>query len=327
APVGAHRDLLAYLVRRLLENGANSSFVNQIVDTKVPPEAVARDPFDAQPGALPKPRDLFGATRRNSTGFDLSDDVTLAAIEAARATGPAGPPPSLSPDQALASAQPWRAPVALRAQVLRRAADLYEHHQGQIFATLAREAGKTLPDCVGELREAVDFLRYYASCAEARDPNALGTMTAISPWNFPLAIFTGQIAAALACGNAVLAKPAEQTPRIAGLAVSLLHQAGVPTSALQLVPGDGSVGADLTGDPRVDGVVFTGSTETAHKIRQTMADHLDPGAPLVAETGGLNAMIIDSTALPEQAVRDVIASAFQSAGQRCSALRCLYVQD
>ncbi|MDX5349635.1 MAG: L-glutamate gamma-semialdehyde dehydrogenase, partial [Paracoccaceae bacterium] len=189
------------------------------------------------------------------------------------------------------------------------------------------EAGKTLPDAVAELREAVDFLRYYAEGAETLVYPARGVFACISPWNFPLAIFCGQIAAALAAGNAVLAKPAEQTPLIAALAVDHLLAAGVPATALQLLPGDGSVGAALTRDPRVNGVAFTGSTETAQAIRRSMADHLDPTAPLIAETGGLNAMLVDSTALPEQAVRDIIASSFQSAGQRCSALRCLYVQE
>ena len=361
APVGAHRDLLAYLVRRLLENGANSSFVNQIVDEDVPPEEVARDPFATLDGAgtagLLAPAALFGAARANSAGFDLSDAQTLARIGDARAVDlpPAGPRvagpvsgaahPVSNPATgaeigtvieadpatiaaALAAAAPWAAPVAERAATLRRAADLYEENFGPIFAALAREAGKTLPDAVGELREAVDFLRYYAAEAERIVPAPLGVVSAISPWNFPLAIFTGQIAAALAAGNAVLAKPAEQTPIIATLAVDLLHRAGVPAAALQLMPGPGgTVGAALTSDPRISGVVFTGSTETAARIRTAMAAHLAPGAPLIAETGGLNAMIVDSTALPEQAVRDIVASAFRSAGQRCSALRCLYVQE
>ncbi len=360
APVGAHRDLLAYLVRRLLENGANSSFVNQIADDGVPPEDIARDPFAVLEGATPpaglvKPAAIFGAGRVNSAGFDLTDQATLARIAAARdvpipdatpSTAPSGPQRAvINPATgervagvqeadadciaaALALATPWDAPVGDRAEILRRAADLYEQNFGLIFATLAQEAGKNLPDAVGELREAVDFLRYYADQAARNDAPPLGIVAAISPWNFPLAIFTGQIAAALATGNAVLAKPAEQTPLIAAIAVRLLHQAGVPQSALLLLPGDGAtVGAALTSDPRVDGVVFTGSTDTALRIRRSMATHLAPGAPLIAETGGLNAMIVDSTALPEQAVRDIIASAFQSAGQRCSALRCLYVQD
>lgn len=362
APVGAHRDLLAYLVRRLLENGANSSFVNQIVNESVPPSEVAACPFAALPMAraprgLLAPADLFGAGRVNARGFDLSDPAVLARIEVARnvtlpdaapiVAGPVSGPsrPVQNPATgavvaqvteadaatvavALDAARAWAAPAAERAAVLCRAADLYEESFGPIFAALAQEAGKTLGDAVSELREAVDFLRYYANegALDTRPPR--GPVVAISPWNFPLAIFTGQIAAALMAGNAVLAKPAEQTPIIAALAVRLLHRAGVPATALQLLPGDGaSVGAALTRDPRVKCVVFTGSTETAQIIARTMAAHLAPGTPLIAETGGLNAMVVDSTALPEQAVRDVVASAFRSAGQRCSALRCLYVQD
>ena len=369
APVGAHRDLLAYLVRRLLENGANSSFVNQIVDEDVAPEEVAACPLDAVSAMLPdltnraiaRGPDLFAPERRNSEGFDLTDAPTLARIDDARdpfgktefaaqpilackVTG-ASPKRVLNPatgqlvgrvtdatradvDGALAAAKPWKATPTERAAILNRAADLYEENFGSIFALLAREAGKTLADAVAELREAVDFLRYYAARGLELNRPPLGTFACISPWNFPLAIFTGQIAAALAAGNAVLAKPAEQTPLIAALGVALLHKAGVPASALQLLPGDGAtVGARLTSDARVNGVCFTGSTETALMIRRAMAEHLAPGAPLIAETGGLNAMIVDSTALPEQAVRDIVASSFQSAGQRCSALRCLYVQD
>ncbi|MCB2128400.1 MAG: bifunctional proline dehydrogenase/L-glutamate gamma-semialdehyde dehydrogenase PutA [Rhodobacteraceae bacterium] len=369
APVGAHRDLLAYLVRRLLENGANSSFVNQIVDEDVAPETVAGCPFDAVEAMLPgltnrairKGPELFAPERANSLGFDLTDAPTLARIDAERdafaKTEFAAQPilackvEGLKPrrvvnpatgqlvgrvtdasaadvGRAIGAARPWSAPAAERAAILNRAADLYEENFGAIFALLAREAGKSLADAVAELREAVDFLRYYAARGlELRQP-PLGVFTCISPWNFPLAIFTGQISAALAAGNAVLAKPAEQTPLIAAYAVALMHKAGVPASALQLLPGDGAtVGAGLTSDARVNGVCFTGSTETAMLIRKAMARHLAPGAPLIAETGGLNAMIVDSTALPEQAVRDIVASSFQSAGQRCSALRCLYVQE
>ncbi len=366
APVGAHRDLLAYLVRRLLENGANSSFVNQIVDEDVTPETVAACPLtameamDAVPNpAIPTAPHIFGA-RVNSKGFDLTDSADLAAIAAARvphletlfdarprlagsvaggqrvpvrnpATGAVvgNVLPATAPDvqTALAAAKLWDAAPAERAKTLLRAADLYEANFGPIFALLAREAGKSLADAVGELREAVDFLRYYAGQGAALSDAPRGTFACISPWNFPLAIFTGQIAAALAAGNAVLAKPAEQTPLIATLAVDLLLKAGVPDTALQLLPGDGSVGAALTQDARVGGVCFTGSTATALKIRTSMAQHLDPTAPLIAETGGLNAMLVDSTALPEQAVRDIVASSFQSAGQRCSALRCLYLQE
>jgi RHH-type proline utilization regulon transcriptional repressor/proline dehydrogenase/delta 1-pyrroline-5-carboxylate dehydrogenase len=369
APVGAHKDLLAYLVRRLLENGANSSFVNQIVDDNVPPETVAACPFaalaDAPKGLNPKIANgpnLFGPMRRNARGWDLTDARDLHAIAEARASweqaefaaapliagdasggdnlsvrNPANPADCLGEvtqtsaedvQTALGAARKWDADAATRADVLRRAADLYEKHFGPIFAILAREAGKTQADAVGELREAVDFLRYYAGQAETLAHPARGVFTCISPWNFPLAIFTGQIAGALAAGNGVLAKPAEQTSIIAHYATGLLHQAGVPREVLQLLPGDGAtVGAALTSDARVDGVAFTGSTETAKRIQAAMADHMAPGVPLIAETGGLNAMIVDSTALPEQAVRDVIASAFQSAGQRCSALRCLYLQE
>ncbi len=369
APVGAHKDLLAYLVRRLLENGANSSFVNQIVDDAVPPEQVAACPFAALE-ALPRGRnpklatgpELFGAARRNARGWDLAcahdlDEIATARAPFERATFAAGPLLASAPQggaayqahnpanpqdglgrvvtasgadiaAALGAATPWQATAQARAAVLLRAADLYEQNFGQFFALLAREAGKTQADAVGELREAVDFLRYYAGQAHSLRAPARGIFTCISPWNFPLAIFTGQIAGALAAGNGVLAKPAEQTPMIAHLATQLLHKAGVPRAVLQLLPGPGpEVGAALTSDSRVAGVAFTGSTATALRIRGNMAQHMAPGAPLIAETGGLNAMVVDSTALPEQAVRDVLASAFQSAGQRCSALRCLYVQE
>ncbi|HHX91535.1 MAG TPA: bifunctional proline dehydrogenase/L-glutamate gamma-semialdehyde dehydrogenase PutA [Paracoccus sp.] len=362
APVGAHRDLLAYLVRRLLENGANSSFVNQIVDEDVTPETVAACPFEAHTGrgAVPAGTDIFRPERANSRGLDLSAAPDLALIDAARvpfaatvftaapriaapvtaSSGTAALNPARPGDQvgcvqtasaadvgaALAQARVWQASGTERAAILNRAADLYEAESGPIFALLAREAGKTQADALGELREAVDFLRYYAARITP-DMQPRGVIACISPWNFPLAIFTGQIAGALAAGNGVLAKPAEQTPLIAAFAVDLMHRAGVPRAVLQFLPGGGATGAALSADPRVAGVVFTGSTETALSIRRAMAAHLDPGAPLVAETGGLNAMIVDSTALPEQAVRDILASAFQSAGQRCSALRCLYVQD
>jgi len=375
APVGAHRDLLAYLVRRLLENGANSSFVNQIVDEAVSAAEIAGDPFDA--AGAPKPNahirrgpDLFAPERVNSRGWDLTDPLEVTEIEHARAPfaahqweaapliaggvrgthrreawNPARPGDKVGHvmeaaaedvEVALAAArqgaESWAAtPVAERAEALRRTADLYEAHGPELFALCTREAGKTMFDAVAELREAVDFLRYYAAEAEAAGDTAdppRGVFACISPWNFPLAIFTGQIAAALATGNAVLAKPAEQTPLIAARAVHLMHEAGIPRAAIQLLPGDGpTVGARLTSDARVDGVCFTGSMETAAAIHRAMADHLAPHAPLIAETGGLNAMIVDSTALPEQAVRDIIASAFQSAGQRCSACRMLYVQE
>ena len=368
APVGAHEDLLAYLVRRLLENGANSSFVNQIVDEDVPPAVVAADPFETlKPGSpVTKAAELFAPDRANSNGWDLTHTPTLRTIEGGRENyknstwiahsilhdagkfqktdamakdlrpvlDPAdgtivGEVYAARPEDiaaAMTRARPWGANVADRAAALNRAADLYEAHAPELFALLAREAGKTLPDCIGELREAVDFLRYYAAEATKADAPARGLWTCISPWNFPLAIFTGQIAAALATGNGVLAKPAEQTGLIAYRAVQLLHEAGVPTDALQLLPGGGAVGAALTSDARINGVAFTGSTATALKIRVAMAQHCAPGTPLIAETGGLNAMIVDSTALPEHAVRDIINSSFRSAGQRCSALRCLYVQ-
>ncbi|MCA0043191.1 bifunctional proline dehydrogenase/L-glutamate gamma-semialdehyde dehydrogenase PutA [Celeribacter litoreus] len=362
APVGAHQDLLAYLVRRLLENGANSSFVHQIVDENVSPEMIALDPFEAletakAPRTLVAPSKIFGEERVNARGWDLTDEGVLADLASRRdidfleaapitVTAPTGTRvPVINPatgdeigavieadtatvENALDDAAIWSASPAERAAVLRRAADLYEANAPEIFSLLAREAGKNWPDAIGEVREAVDFLRYYAGEGEVDPRDPRGVITAISPWNFPLAIFTGQISAALIAGNAVLAKPAETTPLIAHRAVTLLHEAGVPRNVLQLLTGRGStVGAALTSDPRIKGVVFTGSTDTAQRINRTMAEHLTPGTPLIAETGGLNAMIVDSTALAEQAVRDIVASAFQSAGQRCSALRCLYVQE
>ncbi|HWK63423.1 MAG TPA: bifunctional proline dehydrogenase/L-glutamate gamma-semialdehyde dehydrogenase PutA [Rhizobiaceae bacterium] len=375
APVGAHSDLLAYLVRRLLENGANSSFVHQIVDEEVEPEEIARDPFEtialqgpAANPAIPRPSEIFGAGRRNSKGWDITDPVTLATIEegrahfagpdrwsakpVTRAAGDCKPRKILNPANpnevvgtvyeasaeqvplaigAAVEAQPRWAdrPVAERAAILDRAADLYEANAIEFFALATREAGKTLADGVSEVREAVDFLRYYAAEAGRAEPGtqARGVIACISPWNFPLAIFTGQIAAALVSGNAVIAKPAEQTPLIAARAVALLREAGIPEDVVQLLPGDGpSVGALLTADPRIAGVCFTGSTEVAKLIERQLAETAAPDAMLIAETGGLNAMIVDSTALPEQAVRDILASSFQSAGQRCSALRVLYVQ-
>jgi RHH-type proline utilization regulon transcriptional repressor/proline dehydrogenase/delta 1-pyrroline-5-carboxylate dehydrogenase len=379
APVGAHKDLLAYLVRRLLENGANGSFVYQIADEHIPAAVVAEDPvakllsLDSIPNpGIPAPSAIF-APRTNSAGLDLTDPVAFPAMSEARdvfaktqwhATpltsphrGEVGPKgrvrgnlstvtnPSDSTDIlgtvqdatsddvataiVAATASPWpQTPVQTRASLLRATADLYEAHRPELFALLAREAGKTWADAVAEVREAVDFLRYYAAEAE-RQPLAAprGPIAAISPWNFPLAIFTGQIAAALVAGNPVLAKPAPQTPLIAFRAVQLMHEAGIPTDAIQLLPGAGDVGTALTSNPAISGVVFTGSLTTARKIDRIMAANLAPTAPLIAETGGLNAMIVDSTALPEQAVRDILASAFQSAGQRCSALRVLYVQE
>ncbi len=376
APVGAHRDLLAYLVRRLLENGANSSFVNQIVDTRIAPETIARDPFavvEAQgeklsSQAIVRPEALFGPERRNARGWDLTDPRQVAALESERnrfrqhawSAGPiiAGEVEGEEVLKVYSPAQPddrvgevlqastadiecaiaasqggfvaWSAqPAEARAAVIRRVGELFEQHAAELFALATREAGKTQLDGVAEVREAVDFAFYYANEAVRNQSagEARGVITCISPWNFPLAIFSGQVLAALAAGNAVLAKPAESTALMAARAVELMHEAGVPRAALQLLPGRGtSVGAALTADPRIAGVCFTGSTATAQRINRVMAESMAPEAPLVAETGGLNAMIVDSTALPEQVVRDVLASAFQSAGQRCSALRMLYLQ-
>ena len=347
APVGVHKDLLAYLVRRLLENGANSSFVHQIVDESVPAETVAADPIthieaqdvdaDLHNPRLRLPCNLY-ADRLNSAGWDLSCAAHLTALDTALAPHrlPARPADT-HPDQledavtkAARESTAWaRSPVTTRAEVLERASELYESNMGPMLALLAHEAHKTLPDAIAELREAVDFLRYYAAQARAQTEVAhpRGVFACISPWNFPLAIFTGQIAAALVSGNTVVAKPAEQTPRTAQLAVQLMHQAGVPADALQLVLGDGTSGALLTAHPAIDGVCFTGSLDTARRIERSMAEHLAGDAPLIAETGGVNVMIVDSTALPEQAVRDIVSSAFQSAGQRCSALRVLYLQQ
>ncbi|WP_227817485.1 bifunctional proline dehydrogenase/L-glutamate gamma-semialdehyde dehydrogenase PutA [Nitrogeniibacter aestuarii] len=378
APCGPHKDLLAYLVRRLLENGANSSFVNQIVNTEIAPETIAADPVDRALATEPiqnpgicLSRDLFAPERVNSRGYRLEEPAVAVPLIEARdrfadtrwtarpvLAGDAPPAGAARPlhspadgslvgqvheatadevAHALDAAQDgfdqWsRTPVATRAATLRRIADLYEDHMAEFCAIATREAGKILYDGVAEVREAVDFLRYYAAEAErldAEDPaEGRGVFVCISPWNFPLAIFTGQIAAALAAGNAVLAKPAEQTPIIATRAAQLFREAGVPPAAFQLLPGDGpSVGGPLTADPRIAGVCFTGSTATAQRIHQTLAAHAPASAVLIAETGGLNAMIVDSTALPEQAVDDIVASSFQSAGQRCSALRMLYVQE
>jgi RHH-type proline utilization regulon transcriptional repressor/proline dehydrogenase/delta 1-pyrroline-5-carboxylate dehydrogenase len=376
APVGVHEDLLAYLVRRILENGANSSFVNQILDKSLPVETLVADPVAAVDRldsvahpAVPLPPALYGADRRNSRGMDLTDPAEVAALDAARApfrlhrwearpligaaahdgqtrtvTNPADPSDivgtvfdagpdqaGLAVDGALAALPAWAGtPVWERAAILERAADLYEAHMPELMALATREAGKSQLDGVGEVREAVDFLRYYAARARdlPADRSPRGVFVCISPWNFPLAIFTGQIAAALVTGNTVIAKPAEQTCLMAARATDLLREAGVPPDVLALLPGDGAVvGGALTADARIGGVCFTGSTETARAIQRAMARTGNAAAPLIAETGGLNAMIVDSTALPEQAVRDILASAFQSAGQRCSALRLLCVQE
>ena len=391
APVGSHEDLLPYLVRRLLENGANTSFVNRIVDERVPASEVVSDPVAEVDGfkSIPHPRiplpvRMFGDERANSMGINLADGVEQARLAAVcRAT--AGQPwravpivggrerkgagrPLTNPanraevigevieadaslvDEALAiatRAQPgWdRKAAAERAAMLERAADAYEARHAELIALCVREAGKTIPDSIAEVREAVDFLRYYAARARADfgapaplpgptgESNRLelhgrGVFACISPWNFPLAIFTGQVAAALAAGNAVLAKPAEQTPLVAAAAVRILHSAGIPGDVLHLLPGDGAViGARMTADNRLDGVAFTGSTETARLINRALAARDAPLAALIAETGGQNAMIVDSSALLEQVVHDSIGSAFNAAGQRCSALRVLFLQE
>jgi RHH-type proline utilization regulon transcriptional repressor/proline dehydrogenase/delta 1-pyrroline-5-carboxylate dehydrogenase len=387
APVGGYADLLAYLVRRLLENGANSSFVSVAADPSVPittilrrPQSWIADPSHARHSHIPMPRDLFGAARKNSMGVEFGDSVALAAllteVRAAATSADAAPLvdglalPGVKRDvvspidggaagtvqegdaaivaSAMAAAAAgfasWNAVgVENHAAALERGGDLIERNRGKLIALLQHEGGKTLDDCVSEVREAADFCRYYA--AEARrmlvprllpgptgESNELryrgrGVFACISPWNFPLAIFTGQVAAALAAGNTVVAKPAEQTPLIAYEAVKLLHAAGIPAGALHVVPGDGKVGAMLITDARVAGAAFTGSTEVARSINRTLAAKDGPIAALIAETGGINAMIADATALPEQVTDDVVTSAFRSAGQRCSALRLLCVQD
>jgi RHH-type proline utilization regulon transcriptional repressor/proline dehydrogenase/delta 1-pyrroline-5-carboxylate dehydrogenase len=387
APVGGHADLLAYLVRRLLENGANSSFVSVAADPTVPvaevlqrPQSRVVDANAARHRHIPLPRDLFEPVRRNSAGVEFGDSAVLngllADINAVPDGGHARPLVDgknldgarrrvLSPidgkpigtveeankaaaEAAMAAAHvgfaAWDAtPIDMRAAVLTRAGDLIEDNRARLIALLQREGGKTLDDCVSEVREAADFCRYYAAQAcdtlaprplpgPTGESNVLryrgrGVFVCISPWNFPLAIFVGQIAGALAAGNSVVAKSAEQTPLIAYEAVRLMHAAGVPVSALHLVPGDGTVGAMLVADPRVAGVAFTGSTEVARRINRALAGRDGPIPALVAETGGINAMIVDATALPEQVTDDVITSAFRSAGQRCSALRLLCIQD
>ena len=390
APVGSHEDLLAYLVRRLLENGANTSFVNRIVDERAPIDEIVADPIAAlarlpeKPHPkIPLPRDLFQPVRRNSRGLDLAQPRTLAALrgglaEAVRRPWRAAPivggveqagdgaavfdpgdrrrqigtvaearPQDITEAlrRADAAAPAWnRTPAEARAAILETAADLFEQERAELMAVIVREGGRTLPAALSEVREACDFLRYYAARARAdfarpevlpgptgeRNQLALdgrGVFACISPWNFPLAIFTGQVAAALAAGNAAIAKPAEQTPLMAAAAVRLLLKAGIPGDVLHLLPGGGAVGAALVADPRIAGVAFTGSTETARAINLSLAQRIGPIVPLIAETGGQNAMIVDSSALPEQVVADVLISAFDSAGQRCSALRLLYVQS
>jgi RHH-type proline utilization regulon transcriptional repressor/proline dehydrogenase/delta 1-pyrroline-5-carboxylate dehydrogenase len=387
APVGSHKELLAYLVRRLLENGANSSFVNRIADEQVSIDQLVGDPVAELDALTPKrnpkivlPPDLFAPQRRNSAGVDLSDPLVrepllerLKALESR--TWTAKPGIGKGEARAIVSPHDHRITVGTtfeasaedvdrmvraahaaqvdwdslggeaRAKILERAADLYEQHSEEFYSLCIREAGKTIVDAVLEVREAVDFLRFYASEARRQftrplplpgptgEQNELrlhgrGVIASISPWNFPLAIFTGLMSAPLAAGNAVIAKPAGQTPLIGSLAVELMHQAGVPKDIVQLAPGSGRVvGGTLTAHPLLAGVVFTGSTDTAHQINRTLADRDGPIIPFVAETGGQNAMIVDSSALPEQVTRDVISSAFQSAGQRCSALRVLFVQE
>jgi RHH-type proline utilization regulon transcriptional repressor/proline dehydrogenase/delta 1-pyrroline-5-carboxylate dehydrogenase len=379
APVGTHETLLAYLVRRLLENGANSSFVNRIADEDVPVEELAADPVAVAeamgaPGApnphIRLPRDLFGGGRENSLGLDLSAEGTLEELAGAlgqassdgnaqavpliagRAesgamqavlnpsdhgdrVGTVTMPDAAAVERALAAAATggpdWAVrPATERAACLERAADLFQQDAAGLINLMVREAGKSVPNAIAEVREAVDFLRFYA--AEARHLGAarpLGKVVCISPWNFPLAIFTGQVAAALAAGNAVIAKPAEETPLTAAAAVRLLLQAGINAGALHLLPGDGETGAALVADIRVDGVMFTGSTDVARLIARTLAGRAgaDGPVPFIAETGGQNAMIVDSSALTEQVVTDVLTSAFDSAGQRCSALRVLCLQE
>ncbi len=355
APVGGHEELLPYLVRRLLENGANTSFVHSFLDDDVSPEVVAADPLaviEANPRRhprLPPPPLLYGASRRNSTGRDLSIGTERDAIT--KQVQPLRPEPaSASPSAAaqavavaLAAQREWNARGgAERGRVLRAMADKLQANADALTALLAREAGRSLGDAIDEVREAIDFCRYYAAEAErlfagatrlpgpAGETNDLelhgrGVFVCVSPWNFPLAIFTGQLAAALAAGNAVVAKPAEQTPRIAEIAVALFREAGLPAEVLQLVIGAGDVGAALVADPRIAGVAFTGSTEVARAINRKLAAKEGPIATLIAETGGLNGLFVDTTALKEQVVDDVIVSAFNSAGQRCSSLRILFL--
>jgi RHH-type proline utilization regulon transcriptional repressor/proline dehydrogenase/delta 1-pyrroline-5-carboxylate dehydrogenase len=388
APVGGHKELLAYLVRRLLENGANTSFVNRMGDAGIPAIDLVGDPVaelaalaPRRNPAIPLPTALF-ADRRNSAGIDLSDPLVREPLlerlkllegvhwraeptfpgaapgETAAVTSPHDPAAIIGTRRDATPAEVDAAFIRAaaiqpgwdglggeaRALLLEEAADMFERHADEFLSLCQREAGKTLLDSVLELREAVDFLRYYAQGARTQfgaptilpgptgEENALslharGVFAAISPWNFPLAIFIGMASAALAAGNSVIAKPAQQTPLIAALAVKLCHEAGIPPEAFQLLPGAGQVGQLITADPRLAGVAFTGSTETARAINRALANRDGPIATLIAETGGQNAMIVDSSALPEQVVRDVLGSAFQSAGQRCSALRVLYLQE
>ena len=391
APVGSHEDLLPYLVRRLLENGSNTSFVNRIVDESIAVEDIVADPIittrqhDSQPHSkIDAPADLFLPERSNSKGMNLADHNVrirlLADMQAVRDKQYTAHPivggkamageemPSTNPadrshvigicrqatpehvdaalDQAVVGQKAWDlVPAAERAAILNRAADLFEENAAELMALIVSEGGRIIPDAMSELREAVDFLRYYAARASElfgeptvmpgptgeRNVHGLrgrGVFVCISPWNFPLAIFTGQVSAALAAGNAVLAKPAAPTPVLAFRAIQLLHEAGVPPAVLHFLPGPGrTIGARAIADPRLAGVALTGSTETARVINQTLANRDGPIGVLIAETGGQNAMFVDSTALPHQVVIDSLYSAFNSAGQRCSALRLLCVQD
>jgi RHH-type proline utilization regulon transcriptional repressor/proline dehydrogenase/delta 1-pyrroline-5-carboxylate dehydrogenase len=361
APVGSHRDLLAYLVRRLLENGANSSFVALAADETVPVKTLLRRPAaiigiaeNARHPNIPLPRNLFSPQRQNSRGIEFGERAALGKLvsEISAESLPAANASDATPEQANAAIaaacagfKSWsRTDAERRAKLLERAANLLEQRTAHFIALLQREGGKTLDDALSEVREATDFCRYYAAQGRRMfgdgeampgptgESNVLvmrgrGVFVAISPWNFPLAIFLGQVAAALMAGNTVVAKPAEQTPLIAAEAVALLHGAGVPASALHLVQGDGSIGATLVSHPAIAGVVFTGSTEVARSINRTLAAKDGAIVPLIAETGGINTMIVDATALPEQVADDVVTSAFRSAGQRCSALRLLFLQD
>lgn len=381
APVGSHKDLLGYLVRRLLENGANTSFINRIADDKTPIEKILIDPVErianlaSKPHPqIPLPKDIYGSMRQNSQGMDFSDPLAFNKLKTElkkpdlekpsqtqsikKITAPAfhnhvvGESYDADAQQienALAAAADYKRKwqeidLAARTAFLEKAADLFQKNFPRLMALLCEEGGKHIFDCNSEIRETIDFCRYYAASARkdlapkilpgpTGEFNQLslhprGLIVCISPWNFPLAIFAGQIAAALAAGNVVIAKPAEQTPLIASYAVKLFHEAGIPKHALQLLPGPGEiVGARLIEDERVDGVMFTGSTETAKIIERSLAKREGPIVPFIAETGGQNAMIVDSSALPEQVVVDVMTSAFNSAGQRCSALRVLYLQQ
>ena len=356
APVGSFTDLLPYLVRRMLENGANTSFVHQIADPDVPLEMLVADPLAQLPqpytpdARIPLPRNLY-PDRLNSLGIDLSRrDVLDALHQKITADGPLAPAPNPDLQNAIRAAarafDGWsQTPAATRASHLEAAADLLEGRMAELVSLIVREGGRTYADSVSEVREAADFCRYYALQARlhfaqpkvlpgpAGERNELhmhgrGVFACISPWNFPLAIFIGQVAAALAAGNSVIAKPAEQTPRIGVRAIEILREAGIPSDAAICVPGDGeTVGAPLVADPRIAGVAFTGSVETAKRINAALAAREGPIVPLIAETGGVNAMLVDSSALPEQVVDDTLISAFQSAGQRCSAQRLLFVDE